>query len=1002
MINGGITAALAARDATRNGDDSHTSGTGARRPVQVARECTYLDFLKCQPLNFKGTEGVDGLTQWFEKMESVYCISNCTIACQVKFATCTLQGNALTWWNSYVKTTTPEAAHAMPWRTLKKMMTDKYCPRGEIKKLEFEMWNLKVKGTGDKKTDKPLQEGLPLVEEQEPGKWQRCSQGLCSGSCRAKPRQQRCDGLYKTYSSPWGAPSSIRQEEEEWDLTDGRGGLHEEIDIKTPEISQWKWDNITMDFVTKLPKSSQGYDTIWVIVDRLTKSAIFIPMKETDPLEKLARLYLKEVVTRHGIPVSIICDRDPRKCRSPVCWAEVGEVQLTGPEIVQETTEKIIQVKQRMQAARDRQKSYADLKRKPMEFEVGDKVMLKVLPWKGVVRFGKRGKLNPRRHETERLLTTDYQNSDEYYHDPEKCEHANPKVTTSHGGNTATGIIWRCTVADDLKECSKITQHLDTRANSHVTLDLEAMDNSEAYYGDDTLHVGNEISHNLLSVQKFCHDNDVFFEFYTSYFVVKDESTHITLLTSPSKHGLYTITLPQLNPSSPCLPILSPSLVSYLSPTSQTAPESSNGQPSPVSTTLIPTPTPPTPRPLPPPINRQRPANLCQNPKQQVPYNPFANHATVLPTTILKPTRYRCHEPPEWRQAIKEVGIISFKTGQDYTGSHSLQKQDLVAKDIQNMILHGNHKEQSLYSLKQALRAWFESLSKALFDLGFKGSKTDPSLFIYSRGYTVLYIMVYVNDIIVTSNNKGTVDNIICQLGSAFALKDLGPLNYFLGIKIALHVSGILLSQKKYMLELLQSVGLSNCNLVSSLMVTSSSLSLDDSTAFSNPVKYRQVVVKRILRYLHGTVKHGMLIRRSSGSTLQAFIDVLWKGNPDTSLEALSDADWARDSEDQRSTGGFAIYLGSNLISWTAHKQRTVSRSFTKAEYKALSNTVAELTWLQALLNKLGIRSSSTPILWCDNLGSTYLSANLIFHARTKHVEIDYHFVREKVAQGDL
>ncbi|GJV86397.1 putative reverse transcriptase domain-containing protein [Tanacetum coccineum] len=125
MINEGVTAALAARDATRNGDDSHTSGTGVRRPVQVARECTYPDFLKCQPLNFKGTEGVVGLTQWFEKMESVYSISNCTITCQ---------------------TTTPEAAHAMPWRTLKKMMTDKYCPRGEIKKLEFEMWNLKVKG----------------------------------------------------------------------------------------------------------------------------------------------------------------------------------------------------------------------------------------------------------------------------------------------------------------------------------------------------------------------------------------------------------------------------------------------------------------------------------------------------------------------------------------------------------------------------------------------------------------------------------------------------------------------------------------------------------------------------------------------------------------------------------------------------------------------------------------------------------------------------------------
>ncbi|GJR73188.1 putative reverse transcriptase domain-containing protein, partial [Tanacetum coccineum] len=97
--------------------------------------------------NSNGTEGVVGLTRWFEKMESVFSISNCTASCQVKFATCTLQDDALTWWNSHVKTTTPEAAHAMPWATLKKMMTDKYCPRGEIKKIKTEMWNLKVKGT---------------------------------------------------------------------------------------------------------------------------------------------------------------------------------------------------------------------------------------------------------------------------------------------------------------------------------------------------------------------------------------------------------------------------------------------------------------------------------------------------------------------------------------------------------------------------------------------------------------------------------------------------------------------------------------------------------------------------------------------------------------------------------------------------------------------------------------------------------------------------------------
>ncbi|GJZ61465.1 putative reverse transcriptase domain-containing protein [Tanacetum coccineum] len=171
-----------------------------------------------------------------------------------------------------------------------------------------------------------------------------------------------------------------------------------------------------MDFVTKLPKTSTSQDTIWVIVDRLTKSAHFLPMKETDSMEKLTRQYLKEVVSRHGVPVSIISDRDSKftshfrkslnqalstqldmstayhpqtdgqsertiqtledmlracvidfgkalygqKCRSPICWAEVGDAQLTGPEIVHETTKKIIQIKKRIQAARDRQKSYAD------------------------------------------------------------------------------------------------------------------------------------------------------------------------------------------------------------------------------------------------------------------------------------------------------------------------------------------------------------------------------------------------------------------------------------------------------------------------------------------------------------------------------------------------------------------------------------------------------------------------------------------------------------------
>nr|GEZ23903.1 reverse transcriptase domain-containing protein [Tanacetum cinerariifolium] len=229
----------------------------------------------------------------------------------------------------------------------------------------------------------------------------------------------------------------------------------------------------------RLPRTSSEYESIWVIVDRLTKSAHFLPVKTTDSMEKLTQLYLKEVVCRHGVPISIISDRDSkftsrfwrslqealgtrldmstayhpktdgkseriiqtledmlracvidfggswdrhlslvefsynnsyhasikaapfealygRKCRSPVCWSEVGDSQLTGPELIQETNEKIVQIKNRLLTARSRQKSYADVRHRPLEFNVRDKVMLKVSPWKGVIRFKKRGKLSPR------------------------------------------------------------------------------------------------------------------------------------------------------------------------------------------------------------------------------------------------------------------------------------------------------------------------------------------------------------------------------------------------------------------------------------------------------------------------------------------------------------------------------------------------------------------------------------------------------------------------------
>ncbi|GKB22635.1 putative reverse transcriptase domain-containing protein [Tanacetum coccineum] len=137
--------------------------------------------------------------------------------------------------------------------------------------------------------------------------------------------------------------------------------------LQQPEIPEWKWDNITMDFITKLPRTKSGHDTIWVVVDKLTKSTHFQATHEDYSMENLARLYIDQIVARHGVPVSIILDRDGR---------------LIGLELVQKMTNKVVLIKEKLKVARDHQKSYADNRRKPLDFEVGDQVLLKVSPYK--------------------------------------------------------------------------------------------------------------------------------------------------------------------------------------------------------------------------------------------------------------------------------------------------------------------------------------------------------------------------------------------------------------------------------------------------------------------------------------------------------------------------------------------------------------------------------------------------------------------------------------------
>jgi len=325
----------------------------------------------------------------------------------------------------------------------------------------------------------------------------------------------------------------------------------------------------------------------------------------------------------------------------------------------------------------------------------------------------------------------------------------------------------------------------------------------------------------------------------------------------------------------------------------------------------------------------------------------------------------------------------------------------------------------ALYGLKQAPRAWFTRFSTFLLDIGFTASLVDTSLFIFCSGQIQLYLLVYVDDIILTGSHLAAISALICRLQAEFPLKDLGPLHFFLGIQVTRSPQGLHLCQTKYINDLLTKTNMSGAKPANSPCPSGSKLSRHDGSPLPDPTAYRQIVgalqyctltrpdiaysvnqlcqhlhapcsthwtaAKRVLRYLQGSSDHGLFYTKSN---LQ--------------LNAFCDSDWAGCPDDRRSTTGFAVFLGDCLVSWSAKKQAVVSRSSTEAEYRSLSTTTAELFWLRMLFKELCISLTVAPVLWCDNISALALASNPVFHARTKHIEVDYHFIREKVFNRDI
>ncbi|XP_068650520.1 uncharacterized mitochondrial protein AtMg00810-like [Aristolochia californica] len=325
----------------------------------------------------------------------------------------------------------------------------------------------------------------------------------------------------------------------------------------------------------------------------------------------------------------------------------------------------------------------------------------------------------------------------------------------------------------------------------------------------------------------------------------------------------------------------------------------------------------------------------------------------------------------------------------------------------------------ALYGLKQAPRAWFAKFSSSLIRLGFVASNYDSAMFI--RKTVVGHIVVlYVDDMIVTGDDEDGIADFKQQLHSLFEIKDLGYLRYFLGIEVAYSPEGYILSQSKYISEVISRAGLTDDRIMDSPIELNHFLSAADGELLSDVTRYREVVgslvylmvtrpdityvvhvvsqfafaprtthwtaVLHILRYSRGTVHHGLLLSSTSDLVLTGYYDV----------------DWAGDTTDQKSTTGYCIFLGNSLVAWKSKKQSVASRSSAEAEYQAMATTAAKLIWFHRLLEELGFPQLSATPMFCDNQSAIQIAKNPIFHECTKHIEIDCHFVQHHYLQGSL
>jgi Reverse transcriptase (RNA-dependent DNA polymerase) len=328
--------------------------------------------------------------------------------------------------------------------------------------------------------------------------------------------------------------------------------------------------------------------------------------------------------------------------------------------------------------------------------------------------------------------------------------------------------------------------------------------------------------------------------------------------------------------------------------------------------------------------------------------------------------------------------------------------------------------KKALYGLKQSPRAWFGRFCLAMKSYGFNQSDSYHTLFFKRKQGKLTLLIIYVDDMIITGDDLDEIKRLEERLAGEFEMKNLGGLKFFLGIEVTRSKQGIILSQRKYILDLLTEVGMLECKPVETPVAINEKLGEFEDQVPTNKERYQRLVGKLIyLSHTRPDIAYAVTLvsqfmHNPSEDHMNAVIRIIryLKGSPGKGIQfrkngrsdimGYTDADWAGNIIDRKSTSGYFTFVGGNLVTWRSKKQESVALSSAEAELVAMVKGISELLWLKKLMEEIGFELNEEMVLLCDNKSAMDMCHNPIQHDRTKHIAINRHYIKDHIEKGNI